>query len=148
MSTRATNQEMTMTSLTRRDVAVGSALAATVLAVASPDAHANQKPPAIAAPAGARSVTVTLRLKAKDASAFKAHLLKVIPVTRVAAGCRFSHTFQDPAKSAEFVLIQGWDSLEQQQGYIKWREQTGDLKQFVDMLVQPPVVEVFELIDA
>jgi quinol monooxygenase YgiN len=137
-----------MISVTRRDVAVGAAVLASVAAVTAGSVAAAQKPPAIAAPAGARAVIVTVRLKAKDAAAFKAHLLKVIPVTRMASGCRYSNTYQDPAKPAEFVLVQGWDSSEQQQGYIKWRDQTGDLKQLVDMLAQPPVVETFELIDA
>jgi quinol monooxygenase YgiN len=139
-----------MTSLTRRDVAAGAVLAASVVAVAATggQAQASEKPPVIAAPAGARPVTITFRMQAKDADAFKAHLLKVIPVTRVASGCRYSHTFQDPTQPAEFLVFQGWDALEQQQGYIKWREQTGDLKQLLDMLAQPPVFAVFELIDA
>jgi hypothetical protein len=108
-----------MRPLTRRDVALATAAVASAAAIASSSAQANPKPPVIAAPAGASLVTVTLRLTAKDATAFRAHLLKVIPVTRIASGCRYSHTYQDQAKPAEFVLVQGRDSIDQQQGYIK-----------------------------
>jgi quinol monooxygenase YgiN len=105
-------------------------------------------PPVIATPANAQRVTITLRLTAKDGDAFARHLLSVIPVTRVASGCRYSHTFRDPAKASEFLLIQGWDSAEQQQGYIGWRQSTGDLDRFLAFLEKPPVIETFHLLDA
>ena len=133
----------------RRDfVSQGAAAAAVAVAAALPVAAQAAMPPTVAAPAGARPVLVTLRLSAKDAGAFRAHLLKVIPVTRIASGCRYSHTYQDPAVASEFVLVQGWDSAEQQQAYIQWRESTGDLAEFLAFLSKPPVVERFALIDA
>lgn len=138
-----------MTEIERRNVVQAAALGGAALLVASATtAQAQPKPPVVAAPAGARQVTITLRLTSKDAAQFKAHLLNVIPVTRVASGCRYSHSYQDAQKPAEFVLIQGWDSLAQQQGYLAWRDSTGDLKQLIGMLAKPPVVEVFELFDA
>ena len=105
-------------------------------------------PPKISAPANARQVVVILRLSAKDPAAFHAHLLKVIPVTRSASGCRYSHTYQDPTALSEFALVQGWDSVEQQRSYIQWRESTGDLAEFISFLTKPPVVETFSLVDA
>lgn len=105
-------------------------------------------PPKVPAPANAQAVFVTLRATARDAAAFSAHLMKVIPVTRRASGCRYSHTYQDPATPNEFLLAQGWDSVEQQQAYISWRESTGDLAEFGAFLAEPPKVEVFALIDA
>jgi hypothetical protein len=63
---------------------------------------------------GADPIVVTFRLSAKDATDFAQHLRKVIPVTRIASGCRYSHTYQAPNASAEFVLLQGWDSAVQQ----------------------------------
>lgn len=127
---------------------VVAAAAATVASVPTSAAAAAALPPKVAAPANAKPVLVTLRLSAASAADFRAHLLKVIPVTRVASGCRYSHTYQDPYNPGEFELVQGWDSVEQQQAYIKWRESTGDLAEFVGMLTQPPVVEVWNLIDA
>lgn len=114
-------------------------------AMAGPQAAS---PPKISAPADARHVLVILRLSAKDAAAFRAHLLKVIPVTRVASGCRYSHSYQDPTAPGEFALVQGWDSIEQQRGYIQWRESTGDLAELTSFLTKPPVVETFSLVDA
>jgi len=105
-------------------------------------------PPTIPAPANAQAVFVTLRATARDAAAFRAHLMKVIPVTRLASGCRYSHTYQDPATPNEFLLAQGWDSIEQQQAYIAWRQSTGDLAEFGSFLTEPPKVEVFALVDA
>ncbi len=125
-----------------------AAAAAAAVAVALPAGAQSATPPKVGAPANARPVLVTLRLSAKDAAAFRAHLLKVIPVTRTAAGCRYSHTYQDPVAASEFVLVQGWDSTEQQQAYIQWRESTGDLAQFLGLLAKPPLVETFTLIDA
>ncbi len=129
----------------RRDF-VSLTVAAAATAAAVPAAAA--LPPKVAAPAGARPVLVTLRLSAKDAGAFRAHLLKVIPVTRLASGCRYAHTYQDAARPTEFTLLQGWDSVEQQRAYIAWRESTGDLAAFVGQLAAPPVVEVWDLVDA
>jgi hypothetical protein len=74
-------------------------------------------------------------------------LLKVIPVTRKASGNKYSHSLQDPKTPTEFLLVQGWDSIEQQQGYIAWRDKTGDLAQFRGFLSKDPVVEVYSMFD-
>jgi quinol monooxygenase YgiN len=105
-------------------------------------------PPRVAAPPGAPAVMVTLRLTARDAEAFAAHLRAVLPVTRTASGCRFSHTYQAPDQPAEVLLVQGWDSLAQQQTYLAWRERRGDLARFQAHLTKPPVVESFVQLDA
>ena len=105
-------------------------------------------PPPVPLALGAKPIVVTLRLSAKDAGSFAQHLRDVIPVTRVASGCRYSHTYQASGSPAEFVLIQGWDSAAQQRAYIAWRTAVGDMAHFVSLLSKPPVVEVFNLIDA
>lgn len=120
-------------SLTRRDAVVADTV---------------DQPPATAAPADAKAVMMTLRLSANNGDAFKRHLLKVIPVTRLASGCRFSHSYQHSTTPNEFLLIQGWDSLEQQQAYIAWRQARGDLAQFGAFLGQDAVIETFDLFDA
>lgn len=108
---------------------------------------ATDLPPVMPAPANARTVMVTLRLSAKDADAFKNHLLKVIPITRLAPGCQFSYSYQDPRMPTEFLLVQTWDSVEQQESYIAWRQERGDLALFRAFLSKDPVVEFFELFD-
>ncbi|MDE5462244.1 putative quinol monooxygenase [Bradyrhizobium sp. CSS354] len=107
-----------------------------------------EQSPAIAAPKDARPVIVTLDMTARNAEALKQHLLTVIPsVTRKAAGQRFSWSTQDPENAARFTLIQEWDSLAQQQGYIAWRTQRGDLTTLLDMLEAPPRIEIREVFD-
>lgn len=105
-------------------------------------------PPHVHAPADAQAVFVTLRATERDAAACREHLMKVIPVTSQASGCRYSDTYQSPSAPTGFLLLQGWDSVEQQQAHIAWRESTGDLAEFGSFLVGPPTVEVFALIDA
>ncbi|RZN00842.1 hypothetical protein CWO91_33415 [Bradyrhizobium genosp. SA-3] len=135
-------------SLTRRDALFAGPAAGAVLAAPSASASADDRPPAVAAPANAKAVMVTLRLSAKNADAFKQHLLEVIPVTRLASGCRYSHSYQHTRTPGEFLLVQGWDSLEQQQSYIAWRQARGDLAQFGAFLASDPLIETFDLFDA
>ena len=104
-------------------------------------------PPTIEAPVDAKPVVVTLDMQAKDAEAFKGHLLKVIPVTRQASGAQYSWSSQDPEDPTRFTLIQGWDSVEQQQGYIAWRGERGDLDEFGSFLESPPAVQVRVVFD-
>jgi len=133
--------------LTRRDALVADSAAGAALAATSPSA-ADDRPPAVAVPVNAKAIMITLRLSAKNADAFKQHLLEVIPVTRLASGCRYSHSYQAANKPNEFLLIQGWDSLEQQQAYIAWRQARGDLAQFSAFLGSDSVIETFDLFDA
>ncbi|MFT3699125.1 MAG: type 1 glutamine amidotransferase domain-containing protein [Kofleriaceae bacterium] len=107
-------------------------------------ANTTELPPRNEAPAGAKPVVVTLRLRAKDPTSFCAHLQAVIPVTRKAAGNRFSWSSQD---GNAFTLTQGWDSRAQQEAYLAWRERRGDLKQLVDQLERAPDVEIQEAFD-
>lgn len=134
--------------ITRRDALLAGTAAGATLAGTSASASADDRPPAGPAPANAKAVVVTLRLSAKNADAFKQHLLKVIPVTRLASGCRYSNSYQHTKASTEFLLVQGWDSIEQQQSYIAWRQARGDLAQFGAFLSHDAVIETFELFDA
>ena len=102
----------------------------------------------IAGPAEVSPVVVTIELSAMDADAFKDHLLKVIPVTRTASGCRYSHSCQNTKNPNNFLLLQGWDSLDQQEAYIAWRAARGDLGRLRAFLTRDPVIEVFDLFDA
>ncbi len=89
------------------------------------------------------AVTVTLRLTAKDGPGFQDYLRTILPDTRAADGCRASATYVSPDDPAEFIFIQQWDSLTQQQAYMQWREETGVLATFINHLAKPPVVEVW-----
>lgn len=92
-------------------------------------------------------VIVTLRLTARDPVALRAHLLKVIPDTRRADGCRYSHSCQSQTRANEFLLIQAWDSLAHQERYLGWRTQRGDLSELRSLLDRDVAVEAFEPFD-
>jgi quinol monooxygenase YgiN len=138
-----------MTIENRRNVLrIGVASAILAAGAIGTRAEASERPPQAPAPANARMVTVTVRLSAKDADEMRRYLLGLLPVTRLAGGCRYAHTFQEPDKPTEFLLIQGWDSTEQQQAYIAWRKGRGDVDALVVLLAIPPVIETLALIDA
>lgn len=103
----------------------------------------NNYPPFIAAPKTAIPVIVTIELIAKDPAILEQHLnsANVIPTTRLASGISYSWTVRDTANPNRFVLIQQWNSTEQQQSYIAWREERGDLAQLRELLTQDPVVD-------
>jgi len=100
-----------------------------------------------AMPEQGRGVTVMLRLEARDPTKLRSHLLEVIPVTRRASGCRYSHSYQSQGDPRKFLLIQGWDSAEQQRAYLAWRGERGDLKVLLALLDSDPVQETFECFD-
>ncbi len=92
-------------------------------------------------------VMVVLDLVARDATAFRNHLLSVIPVTRLASGARFSWSAETADDPRRFTLIQAWDSLRQQEGYMAWRQARGDLEVFSGFLAEPPRVSILNVFD-
>jgi quinol monooxygenase YgiN len=89
-------------------------------------------------------IVVTLRLTPTDPNAFQSFLAEILPDTRKARGCRFSKTYAGHGSSDEFLLIQEWDSAEDQQAYMAWREETGVLKTFLGHLAKPAEVHIWE----
>jgi quinol monooxygenase YgiN len=86
------------------------------------------------------AVTVTIRLLAKDPYITLGVLTQALPITRTYEGNHYSHTHVNQDKPNEIILIQGWESKEHQQNYISWRQETGDLQQLVNTLVEAPAV--------
>lgn len=107
-------------------------------------------PPFIPAPRTATPVIVTVELIAKDPQVLEQHLARagVIPTTRLASGINYSWTIQDRDNPNRFVLIQQWNSAEQQQGYIAWREERGNLAELRSLLSQDPVVNYLSITDS
>ena len=88
-------------------------------------------------------VVVPLRLAPTDPNAFQSFLEEILPDTRKARGCRFSKTYAGYDGTGDFLLIQEWDSIEDQQAYMAWREQTGVLQTFLGYLAKPAEVSVW-----
>jgi quinol monooxygenase YgiN len=90
-------------------------------------------------------VTVTIQLMPKETQATLDILARALPITRTYSGCRYVNTFVKTDEPRKIILIQGWDSAAAQAAYINWRQETGDLQQLVATLVEPPLVEFWEL---
>ena len=104
--------------------------------------------PIATAPASSQPVLVTIRLVAKDVAVLTSQLKRTLPDTRLASGCRYSYTCASPTDPADILMVQGWDSIEHQRAYGVWRKSTGDLQEFLSLLAKPPVLEIFNLVDA
>ena len=92
-----------------------------------------------------KPIFVTLRLNASDGAEFQTFLAQILPQTRRAQGCRYNKSYVSRDNPNELLLIQEWDSLEDQQAYMKWRESTGVLDQFKGFLAKPPELDFWEL---
>jgi quinol monooxygenase YgiN len=90
-------------------------------------------------------VTVTIQLIAKDLQATLDVLSHALPLTRTYQGCRYVNTFIHIDNSNKIILIEGWDSRAEQEVYINWRQETGDLQKLVSTLSEPPLVEFWDL---
>jgi quinol monooxygenase YgiN len=86
-------------------------------------------------------IVVTLRLTPSDPKAFQSFLAEILPDTRKARGCRSSKTYA--GEPGDFLLIQEWDSAEDQKAYMAWRETTGVLQKFLGHLAKPAEVQIW-----
>lgn len=126
-----------------------SALAQTHPAKEMTNTAASAYPPFIMAPAEATPVMVTVELIAEDPQVLEAHLTSagVIPTTRLASGNNYSWTVRDADNPNRFVLVQQWNSQLQQEGYIAWRIERGDLAELRSLLAQDPIVNYLTPVD-
>lgn len=90
------------------------------------------------------SVTVTIKLLAKDPAVTLNVLTQALPVTRAYEGNHYSHTHVNQDNPNEIILIQGWESKAHQQKYISWRQETGDLQHLVSTLSKTPAVTFWD----
>ena len=88
-------------------------------------------------------IVVTLRLTPTDPASFERFLADILPDTRKARGCRFSKTYAGGEGAGDFLLIQEWESEEDQKAYMAWREQTGVLGKFLGHLARPAEVHIW-----
>jgi quinol monooxygenase YgiN len=90
-------------------------------------------------------LVVTLRLTPADPAAFQRFLAEILPDTRKAKGCRYSKTYVSKDGASDVLLLQEWDSAEDQKAYMAWREETGVLKTFLGHLAKPAEVSMWTL---
>lgn len=83
-------------------------------------------------------ITVVLRLAAKNPDTTIAALKETYEGTMAADGILSYEIRRDQDKPDEVVLVQSWESRAQQESYIAWREERGDLARLVEDLSRPP----------
>lgn len=89
-------------------------------------------------------IVVTMRLTPSDPKAFQSFLAEILPDTRKARGCRYSKTYVLADGAGEVLLLQEWESPEDQQAYMAWRESTGVLQKFLGHLAKPADVQIWK----
>lgn len=89
-------------------------------------------------------IVVTMRLTPSDPKAFQSFLAEILPDTRKARGCRYSKTYVLADGASEVLLQQEWESPEDQQAYMAWRESTGVLQKFLGHLAKPADVQIWQ----
>jgi quinol monooxygenase YgiN len=94
------------------------------------------------------SLTVTLRFTSKKPEATLQILSRTLPQTHVYEGCRYVNTYLREKNPQEIILIQSWDTREDQDRYLQWRRETGALQELLNTLASPPITEYWERNDA
>ncbi|WP_072396129.1 antibiotic biosynthesis monooxygenase [Hyphomicrobium sp. CS1GBMeth3] len=91
-----------------------------------------------------KPIVVTLRLTPSDPKAFQSFLAEILPDTRKARGCRYAKTYVTKDGAEGVLLLQEWNSPEDQQAYMAWRESTGVLQMFLGHLATPADVQIWQ----
>ncbi len=80
---------------------------------------------ALSTPDGALFLTIDLQVDPEKVDEFLAMMLEAAPDTRAREGCRLFDIYVDQENPGHVVFYEIWDSKEQQQGYISWRQESG-----------------------
>ena len=86
------------------------------------------------------AIVIDLHLKAKDNESYAAlygTLQAILPDTAAREGAILISCSADPS-SMTFIVHEVWDSLENQQSYIAWRKERGDLDKLATLLGEKP----------
>ena len=92
-----------------------------VVGCAAPSAETQ----ALSTPDGALFLTIDLQVDPERVDEFLAVMLEAAPDTRAREGCRLFDIYIDQDNPGHVVFYEIWDSREQQEAYISWRQETG-----------------------
>lgn len=92
------------------------------------------------------SVTVTLEFHTKPdtADTLNDTFAAILGDTRAFEGCEGVAVHRDLSDPTRFLLYEQWGAVEQQQAYMAWRQERGDLDKLGALLAEPPVVKAWE----
>lgn len=97
---------------------VGASL---VAANTAPSAEAQP----LSTPDEALFLTIDLQVDPEKIDEFLAVMIEAAPDTRAWDGCRLFDIYVDQDKPGHVVFYEIWDSKEQQEAYISWRQESG-----------------------
>ena len=80
---------------------------------------------ALSTPDGALFLTIDLQVDPAKIDEFLAMMVEAAPDTRAREGCRLFDIYVDQANPGHVVFYEVWDSKEQQEAYLGWRQETG-----------------------
>ena len=80
---------------------------------------------ALSTPDGALFLTIDLQVDPAKMDEFLAMMVEAAPDTRAREGCRLFDIYVDQDNPGHVVFYEIWDSKEQQQAYLAWRQETG-----------------------
>ena len=81
----------------------------------------------LSSPSDGVYVTIDLQVDPEKTEEFLAIMADAAPDTRSFDGCRKFDIYVDQDKPGHILFYEIWDSKEQQQTYLKWRQETGFL---------------------
>ena len=70
---------------------------------------------------------------------------QMLPDTRAFDGCLGIEVLQDRENPNYIILDEKWETQEQQQKYMKWREENGFTEQISALLSAPPIFKYFDI---
>ena len=79
----------------------------------------------LSTPDGALFLTIDLQVDPERVEEFLAVMLDAAPDTRAREGCRLFDIYVDQDNPGHVVFYEIWDSREQQEAYLGWRQETG-----------------------
>jgi quinol monooxygenase YgiN len=92
------------------------------------------------------SVTVTLEFHARPDTAQTLYdaLGAILGDTRAFEGCESVSVHRDLADTTAILLYEQWGTVDQQQAYMAWRQERGDIDKLMAMLAEPPAIRSWE----
>ena len=79
----------------------------------------------LSTPDDALFLTIDLQVDPERVEEFLAVMLNAAPATRAREGCRLFDIYVDQDNPGHVVFYEIWDSREQQEAYLGWRQETG-----------------------
>ena len=92
-----------------------------VVGCAAPSAETQ----ALSTPDGALFLTIDLQVDPEKIDEFLAMMIEAAPDTRARDGNRLFDIYVDQDDPGHVVFYEIWDSKEQQQAYVSWRQESG-----------------------